>query len=96
MAAREHRKIHDVKQSERTIPFITGEIAFRQHVRELVFGVGVNIRDLDFGVQFFFFEKKKTTNLTQLCGFWTRVSVCGVCVWCVCGVCGGVVGAEAR
>ena len=49
MAAREHRKIHDVKQSERMIPFIKGEIAFRQHVRELV--SGVNIFDLVFSVQ---------------------------------------------
>ena len=31
------------------IPLITGEIDFRQHVCELVFGV--NIFDLDFGVQ---------------------------------------------
>ena len=31
------------------IPFITCEISFGQHVRELVFGV--NVFDLDFGVQ---------------------------------------------
>ena len=38
MAAREHRKAHDVEQSEKMIPFITSEIAFRQHICELVFG----------------------------------------------------------
>ena len=41
MAAREHRKIHDVKQPEQMIPLITGDIAFRQHVCELVFGVKI-------------------------------------------------------
>ena len=49
VAARKRRKIHEVKQSEKMIPYITGDIAFRQHVCELVFGV--NIFDLDFGVQ---------------------------------------------
>ena len=46
LAARTHRKIPDVKQSETMIPFITDEVAFRQHVSELFFGV--NIFDLDF------------------------------------------------
>ena len=45
MVARKHRKKHDVKQWENMIPFITGEIAFRQHVWELVFGV--NKFDMD-------------------------------------------------
>ena len=48
MAVRKHRKIHDVGQLEK-IPFITDEIAFRQHVCEFV--SGVNIFDLYFGVQ---------------------------------------------
>ena len=45
MVARRHRKIHDVKQWENMIPLITGEVAFRQHVCKLVFGV--NIFDMD-------------------------------------------------
>ena len=49
MAAREHQKVCDVKQSVKTIPFITGEITLRQHVCELFFGV--NIFDLVSGVQ---------------------------------------------
>ena len=49
MAAREHRKTHDVDQTDKTIPLITSEIAFRQHVCELVFGV--RIFDLDFWIQ---------------------------------------------
>ena len=38
MAARGHRKAHDVEQTEKVIPFITSEIAFRQHVCESFFG----------------------------------------------------------
>ena len=38
-----------LKQSENIIPFNTFEIAFRQHVCELL--LGVNIFDFDFGVQ---------------------------------------------
>ena len=49
MAAREHRKTHVVEQTEKVVPLIAGEIAFRQHVCELVFGV--NIFDLDYEVQ---------------------------------------------
>ena len=45
IAVRKHRKIHDVTQTERMIPLITGEIAFRQHVYEMV--LGVNIFDLN-------------------------------------------------
>ena len=48
MAAREHRRPHDVERTEKMIPLITGEIAFRQQVCELVFGV--HIVDLDLGV----------------------------------------------
>ena len=39
--------MHDVTQSEMMVPFITGELAFGEHVRKLV--LGVNIVDLDFG-----------------------------------------------
>ena len=48
MAARRHGEIHDVKQSEKMIPFITSDISLGQEVSELV--CGVNIFDLDFGV----------------------------------------------
>ena len=41
--------IHDVEQTKKTVPFITRETSCGQHVRKLVFGV--NIFDLDFGVQ---------------------------------------------
>ena len=47
MATRKHREIHEVQQSEKMIPFITGETAFRQHVCQLVFGI--NVIYLDFG-----------------------------------------------
>ena len=49
MAAREHRETHDVEQTEKMIPLLTGAIAFRQRVCELVFGV--DIFDLDLWVQ---------------------------------------------
>ena len=49
MAARKHREMHDVKQSAKMKPVITGEITFRQHVSKLVFGV--NIFDLDQCIQ---------------------------------------------
>ena len=39
----------DVGQTEKMIPFITCEISLCQYVCELVFGV--NVFDLDFGVQ---------------------------------------------
>ena len=39
----------NVKQAQQMIPFITCEIPISQHVSELVFGV--NVFDLDFGVQ---------------------------------------------
>ena len=48
MAAREHLQTHDVEQTEKMIPLITGDIAFRQHVCELVFGV--NKFDFEFVV----------------------------------------------
>ena len=41
MAAREHRKTRDVGQTEKMMPPITGEVAFRQHVCELVFGMDI-------------------------------------------------------
>ena len=37
LAARERRKTHDVQQTEKMIPLITGETTFRQRVRELFF-----------------------------------------------------------
>ena len=40
----------DIVPTEKMIPLITGEIAFRQNVCELV--LGINIFDLDFGTQF--------------------------------------------
>ena len=46
MAARRHRNVYDVKETEKMVPLITGEVAFRQQVCELVFCV--NILDLDF------------------------------------------------
>ena len=39
----------DVEQTQKMIPFITCEISLCQYVCELVFGV--NVFDLDFGVQ---------------------------------------------
>ena len=39
----------DFEQTEKMVPLITCEIALCQHVCELVFGV--NIFDLDFGIQ---------------------------------------------
>ena len=44
MAAKEHRKTHDNERTEKMIPLITAETAFRQRVCELVFGF--NIFDL--------------------------------------------------
>ena len=40
--------VHDVEQTEKMIPFITSETAFRQDVGKLVFGI--NVLDLDCGV----------------------------------------------
>ena len=49
MAAREHRKTRHVTQTEKMIPLITGEIAFRHNVCELF--LDVNVFDSDFGFQ---------------------------------------------
>ena len=49
MAAKKHREKQDVEQTKKMVPFITREITFGQHVSKLV--LGVNIFDLDFGVQ---------------------------------------------
>ena len=38
-----------LEQTEKVLPFFTGECAFSQHVCELV--VGVNVFDLNIGVQ---------------------------------------------
>ena len=40
----------NVEQTQKMIPFIMREISLGQHVCELVFGV--DVFDLDFGVQF--------------------------------------------
>ena len=58
MAAGKHREIHDVKQTEKVIPLITGEITFGQHVCELVFGV--KIFDLDVWVQIDSFKNNRS------------------------------------
>ena len=42
-------EMSNVKQTQEMIPLITCEISLGQYVRELVFGV--NVFDLDFGVQ---------------------------------------------
>ena len=42
--------VHDVEHTEKVVRFITGATAFRQDVGKLFF-VGINIFDLDFGVQ---------------------------------------------
>ena len=49
MAARKHREIHDVEQTDKMHLFITSEIAFRWNVSELAFGI--DILDLDYGIQ---------------------------------------------
>ena len=49
MAAKEHRHIHDAKQTKKIAPFITRKTSCGQQVSELFFGV--NIFDLDFWVQ---------------------------------------------
>ena len=45
MAARKHQEIHDIQQTKMTVPLITCETVFGQHVSKLV--LGVNIFDLD-------------------------------------------------
>ena len=67
MAAGKHRDFRAVQQSKKMVPFITRKTTFGQHVHELVFGV--NIFDLDLGVQVDSFKK---TSHAQLCGFLTR------------------------
>ena len=52
------------------IPFIACKIPFSQNVCEFVFGV--DVFDLDFGVQINSIEQK---NQEQLCEFWRRVSL---------------------
>ena len=49
IAARECRKIHDVKQMRKTVPFVTRDTTFKQHVCHLVFGV--DMFDLNLGTQ---------------------------------------------
>ena len=48
MAARHHRKNHDVKQTKKIAPFITRDTFLGQHVCEMVFGV--HTFELDLGV----------------------------------------------
>ena len=59
MAARKRRKKFPVSTKQKNTPLITRETAFKQQVSELVFGV--NILDVDLGVQI---DYLKTTNLT--------------------------------
>ena len=49
MAAGKHRDIHDVEQKKKMVSLITREITSGQRICELV--LGVNIFDLNFGVQ---------------------------------------------
>ena len=49
MAAREQRKNLNVAQTKKITPLITRETAFSQQASDLAFGV--NIFDLDLGVQ---------------------------------------------
>ena len=60
----------NVKQRQKMIPFITSEVSLGRRVCELV--LGVNVFDLDLGVQNWFYQ---TTNQEQLCGFWKHVSL---------------------
>ena len=66
----------DVEQTQKMVPLITCEIALCQYVCELV--LGVNVFDLDFGVQV---DSVKSTNQAKLCGFGTRVSLFDFCLW---------------
>ena len=52
----------DVEQTQKMIPFITCEISHCRYVCELVFGV--NVFDLDFGVQIDSIKKQIKSNLT--------------------------------
>ena len=49
MAARKHRKVHDVEHTKKMVPLITREITLSQQVHKLVFGV--HMFGLDFGVR---------------------------------------------
>ena len=49
IAARGHGIAHDVELTQKMVPFITCETAFRKNVVELV--SGVNVFDLDFAIQ---------------------------------------------
>ena len=51
MVAGKHREIHDTQQTKKMVPLITRETSFGQHIGRLV--LGVNIFDLDLGVQVF-------------------------------------------
>ena len=59
-----------VKQMKKIAPLITCEIAFGQHVCELVFGV--DVPNLNLGI---WDNPIKKTNPEQLCGFLTHVSL---------------------
>ena len=54
----------DVKQTHKMVPFITCEIALGQYVRELV--IGVNVFDLDLGVQIDSIENQSKATLWVL------------------------------
>ena len=50
----------DAEQRQKMIPFITCEVSFCQHVCELV--LGVNIFDMDLGVQIDFIKQPIKSN----------------------------------
>ena len=65
----------DIKQGQQMIPLVTCKIPLCQNVSELV--LGVDVFDLDFGVQINSIEQP---NQEQLCGFWRRVSLQDFCL----------------
>ena len=69
MAARDVEKFMVLNKRRRWFRSSRVKPPFGQHVRKLV--LGVNILDLDFGVQV---NSVKQPVKKQLCGFWTRVS----------------------
>ena len=77
MAARKHRKIHDVKLSEKMIPFITGEMACRQMSMGWflvsTYLIWILVVQIDS-------KHNHTTNPAQLCGFGTRGSSSDFCL----------------
>ena len=75
LAAREHRKTHDVEQTEKMTPLITCAASFGYQVSQLVYGV--NIFDSDYGVQIDSVEQPIKSNSV---GPGTRVSSSDFCL----------------